>query len=67
MENDRKDRSERTRELHTQADDERPLTRREVDVAGISQTPETVYGEDSINPNEEDQRDAERAGPGEHV
>ena len=34
---------------------------------GISQTPETAYGEDSYFPNEEDQREVGRAGPGEHV
>ena len=53
-------------ELPGQADDEPPLTRREADVAGITPTPETVYGEDSYFPNEEDQRDAHHAEAGEH-
>lgn len=48
------------RQLRTQADNERPLTRKEADVAGISQTPEVVYGDDSLEPNEEDQRDAHK-------
>lgn len=48
------------RALHTQADLDRPLSRREADVAGISPTPETVYGDDSLEPNEDDQRDAHR-------
>jgi hypothetical protein len=45
------------RQLRTQADNEPPLTREEADVAGISPTPEVVYGEDSAEPNESDQRD----------
>jgi hypothetical protein len=49
------------RQLRTQADDERPLTRAEADVAGISPTPETVYGDDSTFPNEDDERDSHRA------
>jgi hypothetical protein len=49
------------RQLRTQADNERPLTRREADVAGITTTPETEYGEGSIDPNAADQRDAHRA------
>jgi len=43
--------------LHSVADKIRPLSRQEADVAGISQTPETVYGEDSTQPNSDDQRD----------
>jgi hypothetical protein len=46
------------RQLRTQADNEEPLTRAEADVAGITTTPEMVYGDDSTNPNEDDQRDA---------
>ena len=46
------------RQLRTQADKERPLSRREADVAGIGPTPETVYGDDSTFPNPDDQRDA---------
>lgn len=46
------------RPLHFAGEDEPTLTREEADVAGISPTPEVVYGEDSFFPNEEDQRDA---------
>jgi|GEM_PF-3965574 hypothetical protein len=46
-----------SRSLHTEADEEQPLTRAEADVAGISRTPSTVYGEDSYSPNADDQRD----------
>ena len=46
------------RPLHITGDDEPTLTREEADVAGISRTPEVVYGDDSFFPNEEDQRDA---------
>jgi len=52
-------------ELHTQADDEVPLTRREAEVAGMLEG-ERVYGDDSINANEDDQADAEHAEPDEH-
>jgi hypothetical protein len=48
------------------AEDEPPLSRREADVAGISPTPETVYGDDSYEPNADDHRDEERADPDEH-
>lgn len=48
------------RQLRTQADGERPLTRKGADVAGISPTPEVVYGGDSFEPNEEDRRDAHK-------
>lgn len=53
--------SDDPRPLHITGEDERTLTRAEADVAGISPTPEVVYGEDSFFPNEEDQRD-EHAG-----
>jgi hypothetical protein len=46
------------RQLHTIADDEEPLTRREADVAGITPTPEVVYGDTDEDPNREDQHDA---------
>ena len=46
------------RQLRTQADDEGALSRREADVAGISQTPEVVYGESDEDQNRDDQRDA---------
>jgi hypothetical protein len=59
----RSDDSEEPRPLHTQADKEPPLTRTEADVAGISPTPEVVYGEDGMEPNAEDERDAHRGEP----
>ncbi len=46
-------------ELHTQADDERTLSRKEAEVAGIVPGM-IVYGDDSIEPNADDHRDAER-------
>jgi hypothetical protein len=48
------------RQLRTQADDEPPLSRREADVAGISPTPDVVYGESDEDQNRDDQRDAHR-------
>jgi hypothetical protein len=45
------------RQLHTEADDEPPLTRREADVAGITPTPEVVYGDTDEDPNRDDQAD----------
>lgn len=50
------------RELRTHADAEGVLTRREADVAGISQTPDVVYGDTDENQNAEDVRDAHQ-GP----
>ncbi len=55
------------RQLRTQADNDDPLSRREADVAGISTTPEVVYGESDEDENRDDQRDAHRADPDEHV
>jgi hypothetical protein len=55
------------RQLRTQADDEAPLSRAEADVAGISQTPQVVYGETDEDQNRDDQRDMNRAEPDEHV
>ena len=46
------------RQLRTQADKDDPLSRREADVAGISPTPEVVYGESDEDQNRDDQRDA---------
>ena len=46
-------------ELHTQADNDRILSRREAEVAGIVPGM-IVYGDDSIEPNADDHRDAER-------
>ncbi len=48
-------------------EDEPTLSRAEADVAGISLTPETVYGDNSYEPNADDHRDAERADEDEHV
>ena len=50
--------SDMPRQLRTQADDEGPLSRREADVAGITTTPEVVYGESDEDQNRDDQRDA---------
>lgn len=55
------------RQLRTQADNEEPLSRAEADAAGITLTPETIYGESDEDQNREDQLDAHRAGPDEHV
>ena len=55
------------RELRTQADNEPPLSRAEADVAGISTTPQVVYGESDEDQNRDDQRDAHHAEPDEHV
>ena len=52
-------------ELHTVADDEPPLSRAEAAVAGLIPGL-VVYGDDSIEPNADDHRDAER-GAGEDV
>ena len=46
--------------LHTVVDKLRPLNRPEADIAGISPTPATVYGEDTTQPNSDDQRDVHR-------
>jgi hypothetical protein len=45
------------RQLRTQADGETPLSRAEADVAGITAP---VYGDDDMNPNADDQRDAQQ-------
>jgi len=55
------------RQLRTQADDEPALSRAEADVAGISPTPQVVYGETDEDQNREDQADMHRAGPDEHL
>jgi hypothetical protein len=47
------------KELHTQADNDRTLSRKEAEVAGIVPGM-IVYGDDSIEPNADDHRDAER-------
>jgi hypothetical protein len=45
------------RQLRTQNERDPDLTREEADVAGISVTPEVVYGDSSAQPNEDAQRD----------
>jgi len=55
------------RQLRTQADDEPPLSRAEADAAGISLTPEVVYADSDEDENRDDQRDANRAAPDEHL
>ena len=50
------------RQLRTQADRDEPLSRREADVAGITMTPEVVYGETDGDPNRDDVADAHRGG-----
>jgi hypothetical protein len=55
------------RQLHTQADNEPPLSRQEADAAGITTTPEVVYGEVDEHENDEDERDARHAAPDEHL
>jgi len=53
-------------ELHTEADDETPLSRSEAEVAGIVPGM-VVYGDSSLDPNADDKRDSERADPDEHL
>jgi hypothetical protein len=53
-------------ELHTQADNDRPLTRAEAEVGGVVPGM-IVYGDDSIEPNADDHRANEHAEPDEHV
>ena len=59
--------SDQPRALRTQADNDRPLSRREAEVAGLTVDSGPVYGESSNQETSDDRRDAERAGPGEHV
>jgi hypothetical protein len=55
------------RQLRTQADNEEPLSRPQADAAGISPTPEVVYADSDEDPNRDDQRDMNSAGPDEHL
>jgi len=48
--------AENPRELHTQADDEPPLTFEEARAAGMTTTPDVVYGDTDADPNREDQQ-----------
>ena len=75
MDNDDRSR-ERPRELHTEADDEEPLTPREEGVAGaqtdrplrgVPENIKTVYGEVDEGYENQDQADAHHAEPGEHL
>ena len=70
------EREDRPNELHTEADDEEPLTSREAEVMGaqavrrlrdIPKERQTVYGEVDEGFDNEDQADAHHADPGEHV
>jgi len=70
------EREDRGRTLHTEADDEEPLSSDEAAVMGaqavrrlrdIPKERETVYGEVDAGYDNEDQADANSAGPGEHV
>ena len=53
-------------ELTTEADDERPLSHREAEVAGIVPGM-VVYGDSSLDPNADDQRDVNAPAEDEHV
>ncbi len=59
--------SDNPRQLRTVADNDAPLSRAEADAAGISVTPEVVYGDSDENPNADDQKDMNSAGPDEHL
>jgi hypothetical protein len=48
------------RQLRTQADDAPVLSRREAEAAGMTITPDVVYGESDEDPNREDQVDEHR-------
>jgi hypothetical protein len=44
------------RQLRTQADGNDPLSRAEADIAGVSRTPQMIYGEASGEPDEQKDR-----------
>ena len=44
------------RQLRTQADKNDPLSRAEADIAGVSSTPQTIYGEASGEADEQKDR-----------
>jgi hypothetical protein len=48
------------RQLRTRADNEPPLSRREAEAAGLTITPDVVYGESDEDPNRDDQIDEHR-------
>jgi hypothetical protein len=54
------------RQLRTPADNEPPLSRREAEVAGLTEAGGPVYGESSEHETDDDRRDIEHAGPDEH-
>jgi hypothetical protein len=45
------------RQLRTQADNERTLSQREAQAAGMTIKPDVVYGDTDEDPNRDDQRD----------
>jgi hypothetical protein len=53
------------RQLRTQADNDPPLSRREAQAAGMSVTPDVVYGESDEDPNRDDQIDEHRGADSE--
>jgi len=70
------ERDDRPTELHTEADNLEPLSRREAGVAGeqterklrgIPESAQTVYGDVDEGYDNEDQADAHHAEPGEHL
>ncbi len=70
------EREDSGRPLHTEADNEKPLDSEEAAVMGaqavrrlrgIPKDRETVYGDVDEGYDNEDQADANQAGPGEHV
>jgi len=54
------------RQLRTPADKEAPLDVREAEVAGLIPGSGPVYGESSSHATDDDRRDIEQAGEGEH-
>jgi len=50
------------RQLRTPADALAPLSRRAAEAAGMSVTPDVVYGESDEDPNRDDQRDEHGGG-----
>jgi hypothetical protein len=50
------------RQLRTQADNAPALSQREAEAAGLTVTPDVVYGESDEDPNRDDQIDVHRGG-----
>jgi hypothetical protein len=70
------ERDDRPTELHTEADDEEPLSPREEAAAGaqtdrrlrgVPENAKIIYGEVDEGYDNQDQADAHHAEPGEHV